>query len=672
MNEQPNEQPQGRRFINKPSIRIGLAIGVLLALVHPLSAQLVNSEWNTGNGSWNVTTNWFPNDVPDNGGGITYDVTIGNRPVAANAAVTFIPEDGTSDSITALTMSGGANLFTNGFQVFVSGQTTLTGVGTTIRVDPHATPGAIAFDTDNLDITGGGIIMQGGLLNVDILMGVGAAGVLQGFGTVNVGDADAVVESVFQNSGLIQVSGDPVTPGTLILQTNGVDTINLDGTTETGVVDVSNVFADPEADSNTLIVDGPLTDAFGGTLQIGQRDTVTFNDNCTLSGADVQMDGGSFTATMNGPAAVTSIASSAFTVTGAAIISNDLAFTGTANTITLNAGASLQLDGTVTIPDASALVLTSSSHLIVAGATSVTEAAGDFNWDGPGSAPTTVRGTGLLTLNVNRVDTTDDVFGGTLNLDDNGDATVNVTATSWTLAGTLNKNNAGTSTVSGDRVVVTGSINVNAGTLDMPATTLGAGSDIAVAGLLTLGSGSELAGPTTLNGAGTLRMEGSSTITANTIVGVGTFDYDGLGIGTLHTINDGVTFTINSPVFDSDGDMDDPISLGGNGTQLIVNGPTQWTMNNTFTANTAAAGTATIGGTSRLLFASTVEHRWQYEFDHLDHLWGRFDRQHRCRHDPQRLQPRRLSGRHDQRTRNIRRRHGEYRHRQFHNQRDQF
>ena len=45
-------------------------------------AQLVNSEWNVGNGNWNVATNWFPNDVPDNGGGITYDVQIGNRPVA--------------------------------------------------------------------------------------------------------------------------------------------------------------------------------------------------------------------------------------------------------------------------------------------------------------------------------------------------------------------------------------------------------------------------------------------------------------------------------------------------------------------------------------------------------------------------------------------------------------
>ena len=60
------------------------AIGASLAVTvwvawHGAQAQLVNSEWNVGNGNWNVATNWFPNDVPDNGGGITYDVQIGNR-----------------------------------------------------------------------------------------------------------------------------------------------------------------------------------------------------------------------------------------------------------------------------------------------------------------------------------------------------------------------------------------------------------------------------------------------------------------------------------------------------------------------------------------------------------------------------------------------------------------
>ena len=207
---------------------------------------------------------------------------------------------------------------------------------------------------------------------------------------------------------------------------------------------------------------------------------------------------------------------------------------------------------------------------------------------------------------MDHVDTGNDIYGGTLNLNDDGDLTVNVTASLWTMAGTLNKNNAGTSTVNGDRIVVTGNVNVNAGTLDLPATTLSSGSDAAVAGLLTLGGASELAGPTTLTGAGTLRMEGASTVTASTTIGVDTFDYDGLASGSLHTINDGAVLTINSAVLDSDGDMDDPISLGGNGAQLLVNGPAEWTLNGVLNANAAAAGTATLGGTSQMVLANTV------------------------------------------------------------------
>ena len=44
-----------------------LAAAVQSALTGSMAlAQLVNSEWNTGNGNWNVATSWFPNDVPDN------------------------------------------------------------------------------------------------------------------------------------------------------------------------------------------------------------------------------------------------------------------------------------------------------------------------------------------------------------------------------------------------------------------------------------------------------------------------------------------------------------------------------------------------------------------------------------------------------------------------------
>src|ERR1700733_7714324 len=35
-----------------------------------------NSTWNGGTGNWSTSTDWTPNQVPNNGGGNTYDVTI--------------------------------------------------------------------------------------------------------------------------------------------------------------------------------------------------------------------------------------------------------------------------------------------------------------------------------------------------------------------------------------------------------------------------------------------------------------------------------------------------------------------------------------------------------------------------------------------------------------------
>src|SRR5688572_23609970 len=91
-----------------------VAVALLVFSQSARAQVVVPSEWNTGNGSWNVAGNWFPLDVPDDGGGFIYDVQIGNRPVAAGAGVTFIPEDGTSDTVTSLTISGAADLVTNG------------------------------------------------------------------------------------------------------------------------------------------------------------------------------------------------------------------------------------------------------------------------------------------------------------------------------------------------------------------------------------------------------------------------------------------------------------------------------------------------------------------------------------------------------------------------------
>ena len=104
---------------------------------------------------------------------------------------------------------------------------------------PHNTPGTVAFNTNNLDLNnGGGLTMEGGIATVDVLFEINT-GTLGGHGTVNVGDNDLVVEKAFENSSLIQPSSNNAAPQTLTIHANGVDTIDLDGDSETGLVDVS-------------------------------------------------------------------------------------------------------------------------------------------------------------------------------------------------------------------------------------------------------------------------------------------------------------------------------------------------------------------------------------------------------------------------------------------------
>src|SRR3954468_19735767 len=81
---------------------------IQLAMSDEARAQVINSEWNASIGNWNVPGNWFPSaSSPDNGAPLvtnTYNVQIGNRPIANNAQVTFVPTSGTSDTISTLTV----------------------------------------------------------------------------------------------------------------------------------------------------------------------------------------------------------------------------------------------------------------------------------------------------------------------------------------------------------------------------------------------------------------------------------------------------------------------------------------------------------------------------------------------------------------------------------------
>ncbi len=601
-----------------------LVLGLSFGMAAPASA--LQRSWIGGNVDWvdnGSTANWSPADEPD-----ADDEAIFNTANTVNL--------GSNNAINGLTMSAGIDLLTNDFDLTVDGLVQLSGAGTNLFIGGAA--GSV--NADNVTINSGGVVeLTGGLLTLDeevgtSLLDVNAGGVLQGHGTITFADAPFLATTLLSNDGTLSALSraaiiiTPPPTGTLQINDSSIGgRVDLDGVGGAGIVNVYR--------NQTLDLNVPLSDAFSGTMNLYQQSTFDSSSAWTLDLGTINVDNGATGGIGGAPMGTAFIAGGTLTQTGGTInvidtdgtLQLDANFTMSGGSFT-NSGTAI-FNGTTSITTAAGYVPANlTAQTIVNGTMTVTDAAGNFNWDGNGTAPTTINGTGQLTLNVNRIDTTDDVYGGTLNLNDNGDVAVNNAAANWTMAGTLNKNNAGTSTVSGKAMIVNGTVNVHGGTLSvgtssfnsgshfnvdagatatMSGTTLNAGAIVVDDGTISLGSASALAGAS-ISGNGLFRLNSTSSVTANTTINTTSFDWDGIGSGTLHTINDGVTFTINSTIWDPDdaGDVDDPINLGGSGAQIIVNNVPSWTMTRTLTANTAGAGTATLGGSSRLIFSGAL------------------------------------------------------------------
>ncbi len=610
--------------------RFGLLAAILsfvVAVALGTIGRTANNTWIGGNADWvdgaGNDANWNPADEPD-----ANDTAVFNTSNTVNL--------GSNNTINGLTMSGGIDLFTSNFDLNVDGLVQLSGASTNLFIgDANG-----SVNADNVTINSGGTVeLSGGNLIIDEEAGTGilrinAGGTLQGNGLISNPDMPIGVISVLVNDGTLTA----LSRASIILLPPPVGTLHiadpslggradLDGIGGAGVVNVTR--------NQTLDVDLQLSDAFSGTMNLFQNATFDSQFAWTLDLGAINVDNGAIGGLGGSPAGVAVIAGGTFTQTGGTInvvdtdgtLQLDANFTMSGGSFT-NSGTAI-FNGTTSITTAAGYVPANlTAQTIVNGTMTVTDAAGNFNWDGNGTAPTTINGTGQLTLNVNRIDTTDDVYGGTLNLNDNGDVAVNNAGANWTMAGTLNKNNAGTSTVSGKAMIVSGTVNVHGGTLSvgtstfnsgshfnvdstamatMSSTTLNAGAIVVDDGTISLGSASVLAGAS-ISGNGLFRLNSTSSVTANTTIDTTSFDWDGIGSGTLHTINNGVVFTINSTKWDADdaGDVDDPINLGGSGAQIVVNNVPSWTMTRTLTANTAAAGTATLGGNSRLVFSGAL------------------------------------------------------------------
>ncbi len=608
-------------------LRLAFLLAVTLAWA-PWSYGL-DRTWIGGNVDWvdaGAATNWNPNDEPDSD-----DRAIFNTANTVNL--------GSNNSVNGLAVSGGIDLSVNDFDLTVDGLVEAAGASTNLLIGGAA--GSV--DADDVTLNASGTIeLRGGTLTLDeevgtSLIDINVGGNLIGNGVISFADIPVVATTVLVNDGELTALSrgltifTPPPVGTLQLNpaSGSFTRVDLDGAGEAGVVNVNR--------NQTLDLNIAFADAFNGTLNLFQESHFNSLNAWTLAGGSIIANNGFIDGIIPNPdvpAGTSFIEGGLLTQTGGTInvvdsdgtLQMDVNFTMSGGTFT-NMGTVIFNGVTnITAPGGYAPSSLNAQTIVNANVT-INHPANDFNWDGNGTSDTTVNGSAVLSLTVNQVDSGDNVFGGTINLNDNGDLSVNTAINQWQMFGTLNKNNVGTSSINGDEAILNGIVNVNAGTLDVNAnlsftnstsldvatgaaltasTTTIVGGSLDIDGSFSVGPLTTSTTPVVFNGSGSVQFTSTSSIGVNTTVNTTTFDWDGVGSGTNHTINSGVTFTINSPTFDNDGVMNDPVNLAGSASQLIVNntnGLTQWTATAAINANNAGVGTATIGGTSRLILS---------------------------------------------------------------------
>ena len=234
--------------------------------------------------SWHNVLNWSPFGIPTSDDVVFIDDE-NSVSLAADTA-----------AINGLTVSEGAALHTNGFQVTVSTTnaaadtvTTIEGAGSRIvTTTPHV--GNRALDVDFLDINSGATLeMNGGRVDVDVDLDVNGGGTVAGNGLLRVLGTQA---NKLRNSGSIRAQG-----GTLTVESTDGGDFDIDGN--------GNGTLEAIEGTSTLIIDGMVGDGvvgddFSGTANIGAGNTLQFNRSWSTDTGVINFDADGGMGTIDG------------------------------------------------------------------------------------------------------------------------------------------------------------------------------------------------------------------------------------------------------------------------------------------------------------------------------------------------------------------------------------
>lgn len=289
----------GRRLL------LAIAVALLTATPATLHAAVVSWEGQGGSFNWGEPLNWTGGVVP----GASDDVRIGDITPAATTTLD------TDFSIASLILSARASVSTSGDALTVSGDVTITDAGTVLFATAHSPGSSInSLTASNLSVENQARIdMFSSRLAATNAMTISSGSEIRGAGVLT---ADS-----FNNNG--QLTG--ALSGSLSLVGTGTNSIDLDGSNETGIV---------RAVDGSFRTTAGLADDFNGTMTIGSSRRVFLEGGGTIgAGGVVNLNGSTFTAAEFGPFFSTSPKSmirGALNVTGTGLIDDTSLLTGAA------------------------------------------------------------------------------------------------------------------------------------------------------------------------------------------------------------------------------------------------------------------------------------------------------------------------------------------------------
>ncbi|MEM8783722.1 MAG: hypothetical protein AAGE65_12825 [Planctomycetota bacterium] len=533
------------------------------------TAHAANRTWIGGNTVWTdggSVLNWSPADEPD-----PDDTAIFNT---ANAV-----DLGSNNSIEALTLSGGIDLFTQTFTLTTDLDTTLSGSSTNLNLGGNDLAGLGIFSglsTENVSIGAGSRINIGGnRLLSQATSGnaiIGNDGDIFGNGLIQNNDSSASTFTMLRNDGTIGVSnyneGFVIiggVPAARTLQINSFDAdarVDLDGTFGAGTVDV---FRNQTLDNNVQLSDG-----FGGSINLFHNSTLDMEDAWTLDFGTITVDNGFVAGTIFSPdipADQAFIDGGTLTQTGGTIVVTDAdgelvfdaPFVGNGGELDVSSGGTVRFNANSSFNNGFTWNGGGNGTGIVDNNAILTVNDDTFNMDGSGGADWTIRNGAIMRIRGDVLDSTggaagNDEFNGTLTFEDDDNSTI-------TGGDQILDINVADNLAQLNRVIV------NSGTARI---TSNANDNIQLQGLISVNGTSRLVLDSnfiefneggTVTGTGLLFFDETVSIDDDTTITIGTLDIDNVN-GSL-TIDPGATLDLNATNINT---------IGTNATFLINGG----------------------------------------------------------------------------------------------------